>query len=410
MATFNIVLMTARSDRQGRAPLWQRITDASQSKTKSLGEKIKPSHWNGDKQVVRASHPDAGRINDKIATAKSGAAAETRRRTWEKRDLSAAAIADALWGGRAAGPQDFFAFADAWTDRLLAQDRIGYWKRARSVLKKLRATVGGPLPFSSFTSEVLEAHDRRMADELGNAPNTRVVAFRLIRTVVRRAIKDGVMEPWDDPFIRFTPPKETATDRGKLTVEEVDALFALELEEGSELDRTRDLYLFALYAAGVRFGDVASLRWSNVHQTEGGHRLRYRMSKTNAEKDLKLNARALSILGKYRGGGEPDGDALVFPLLSGYDLSTAKSRDDATSSRNVVVNRNLKVLAKLADVRSHLTFHTSRHTFADLARRNGADVYKVSKALGHSNLKVTTRYLAGFDSNATDDAIDTAFG
>lgn len=411
MATFNVVLLESRIDKRGRAPLYARVSDKRAHRTKSLSEKVRPSKWNGAKQEVRASHPDAERINADIAELKGRAAAELRRLAWEGGDTSAAALAAALWDEpEPSASDDFFAFAGRWADRLRAEGRIGYWKRARSVLKKFRATVAGPLPLDAFTAGVLERHDRRMADDLGNSPNTRVVAFRLLRTVVRRAIKEGVMEPWDDPFLRFTPPKETKTERGRLTIEDIARIEDLNLEPGSDLDVARDLYLFALYAAGVRFGDVVRLRWENVHEAGGGRRLQYRMGKTNAPQDLALNPKAVAILDKYRRDREPAPDDLVFPVIAGYDLSTAEARERAVSSRNVLVNRSLKGVARRAGVRTHLTFHTARHSFADLARRNGADVYKVSQALGHANLKVTSRYLSGFDSGAADEAVNIAFG
>ena len=41
-----------------------------------------------------------------------------------------------------------------------------------------------------------------------------------------------------------------------------------------------------------------------------------------------------------------------------------------------------------------LTFHIARHTWADLARKSGRDVYEISRGLAHSGLGVTERYLA----------------
>ena len=41
-----------------------------------------------------------------------------------------------------------------------------------------------------------------------------------------------------------------------------------------------------------------------------------------------------------------------------------------------------------------LTFHIARHTWADLARKSGRDVYEMGRGLAHSGLGITERYLA----------------
>jgi site-specific recombinase XerD len=52
-----------------------------------------------------------------------------------------------------------------------------------------------------------------------------------------------------------------------------------------------------------------------------------------------------------------------------------------------------------------VTFHTSRHTYATLLLTLGADIYTVSKLLGHSSIRITQRYAQIIDQKK-DDAID----
>lgn len=60
----------------------------------------------------------------------------------------------------------------------------------------------------------------------------------------------------------------------------------------------------------------------------------------------------------------------------------------------------LKKIAALAGVPLRLSFHMSRHSFADYGRKRGMSIYDISKALGHKNLQVTEWYLKEFDEES----------
>lgn len=49
--------------------------------------------------------------------------------------------------------------------------------------------------------------------------------------------------------------------------------------------------------------------------------------------------------------------------------------------------------------------HIARHSFANIARQKKANVYDISKALGHSSLKITENYLSKFDTTSQDETM-----
>ena len=57
-----------------------------------------------------------------------------------------------------------------------------------------------------------------------------------------------------------------------------------------------------------------------------------------------------------------------------------------------------------AGINKKVTFHVSRHTFATMMLTLGADLYTVSKLLGHTSVK-TTQIYAKIVNKKRDDAI-----
>ena len=57
------------------------------------------------------------------------------------------------------------------------------------------------------------------------------------------------------------------------------------------------------------------------------------------------------------------------------------------------VNKTLREHTKKAGIDKHLTYHSSRHTFATLLVIDKVDIYTISKYLGHKSVNMTQRYL-----------------
>ncbi len=191
----------------------------------------------------------------------------------------------------------------------------------------------------------------------------------------------------------------------RLSIHQIKLIENLQLEPISWLGIARDTFLFSFYNAGIRFGDLARLRWSHV--IDG--RLKYKMSKTGTGKNIMLLAPAKEILEKFKSDNKAK-DSFIFPLLNATYLNAKESViKRKISSMNVIVNKNLKKIAKLTGIEENIAFHIARHSFADYARSMNMNLYDISKALGHSDIVITQRYLKSFDETSLDESMKKLF-
>ena len=103
--------------------------------------------------------------------------------------------------------------------------------------------------------------------------------------------------------------------------------------------------------------------------------------------------------------GASDPDGLLFPIITLYDPSTPRKEVSAVSAQKSLVN---KYLQTCGDKWEPLvpSLHGTR---VDYSRTKGLDLFTISKALGHSSIKVTENYLKGFDQEALDEKLEAMF-
>jgi integrase/recombinase XerD len=124
---------------------------------------------------------------------------------------------------------------------------------------------------------------------------------------------------------------------------------------------------------GLRFVDVKALKWENIKDNV----LKVEQSKTKDKAtdggvvEITLNDTAIKLLGI-----PTKNEDLVFNLPT--HNSTVKSLD---------------YWAKRGGIEKHITFHVARHTFGTLLAHYETDVITISKLLGHTTLKHTSKYI-----------------
>ena len=57
----------------------------------------------------------------------------------------------------------------------------------------------------------------------------------------------------------------------------------------------------------------------------------------------------------------------------------------------------MKLIAKELELNKKVTTYFARHSFATVLRNSGVSMEFISEALGHTDMKTTKSYLAGFE-------------
>ncbi|WP_444647703.1 site-specific integrase [Flavobacterium columnare] len=123
---------------------------------------------------------------------------------------------------------------------------------------------------------------------------------------------------------------------------------------------------------GQRWSDINAMVWSEVRDEDNGiSRVNFRQEKTEGVEYLYISKQARELLGERQHPSER-----VFKGLK----------------YGAVYNNEIVRWCNRAGISKHITFHSARHTNAVLLLENGADIYTVSKRLGHREIRTTAIY------------------
>lgn len=209
-----------------------------------------------------------------------------------------------------------------------------------------------------------------------------------LRTALNEAVREGLME--SNPWNLLELPEKIKVPESKrefLTIEEVQRM----IDTPFFNEQVRQAFLFSCFC-GLRISDIRKLCWSDINKSSGQWSVAVVMTKTSNPVYIPLSRQAVKWLPKQ---GDVDGKVLVF--------------DQLPNASNLCVN--LKNWAKAAGVRKNISMHVARHTCATMLLTLGADIYTVSKILGHRSVRATQIYAKIIDKKK-DKAIallDNAF-
>jgi integrase/recombinase XerD len=225
------------------------------------------------------------------------------------------------------------------------------------------------------------AHLRRYITELrgrGLSARSTARALAALRGLFRHLLELGTTK--EDPTLELESPKLMRPLPHFLSSEEVDALLATP-DAAKPLGLRDRAMLETLYATGVRVSELVSLTLGQLRLDPGYVKV---WGKGGKERIVPVGSKAREWLARYLDGARPALD---------------KRHQDAVflTVRGVAMTRQcfwqlVKKYGRTGGVRTHLSPHVLRHSFATHLLEHGADLRAVQAMLGHADISTTEIY------------------
>ena len=238
--------------------------------------------------------------------------------------------------------------------------------------------------FTDYLRQMPKASKYGVLKTGGRLSNNSVVSYYgTLRTAINRAYKEGIITVNPTKEFDFASKvRQEPSRREYLTIDELKTLINTECRH----EIVKRAFLFSCLC-GLRVSDIRKLRWCDLQRSGGRVRIEITMQKTKEPIYLPLSNEALKWM--------PERED--------------KAADDPVFNLPSNINQYLRPWAEAAGITKRFTFHTARHTFATMMLTLGADLYTVSKLLGHTSVRMTQVY-AKIINQKKDEAVNLVNG
>lgn len=250
------------------------------------------------------------------------------------------------------------------------KDSLNNYNNWYSTFQHLKKIVSPNLTFNevdeNFVKEVRRYFESKAITK-SNLPlsqNSKYSYFNKFKASIRRAFEEGYLAVNYASKVKSFAQSES--QREYLTFDELQKL----AKTNCKYEVLKKAFLFSCLS-GLRWSDINTLIWSEVRDEGDFFKVNFRQEKTEGVEYLYISKQARELLGERK--------SMTDRVFKGLKYGA-------------VYNTEIVRWCNRAGVFKHITFHSARHTNAVLLLENGADIYTVSKRLGHSEIRTTAIY------------------
>ena len=253
------------------------------------------------------------------------------------------------------------------------------------------------LSFKNLNVTLLESYEAHLRGR-GNQDSGIANRMRTLRAIYNSAIRNGIVKKDYYPFDKYKISKLKSKGlKRALSRQEIKKMLDVNIVERPDLVEVKNYFTFSYFTRGINFVDMMKLKRESVM----GDKFEYIRSKTKGRFIVKILPPVRTILDYYMSRNSITD--YVFPILLKNDLTPIQieNRKHKTLSK---FNKDLKELAKFAEVDKNVTSYVIRHSFATNSKQIGISTDIISQSMGHSNVNITNSYLKDFEDDIIDDA------
>lgn len=253
-----------------------------------------------------------------------------------------------------------YSVAEFIRERMKSLNSDNTYEHHELLLKRLEE-FGTIKTFDDLTYINLLDFDKFLRKTINSQPTLykRHAAFRYY---ISMAIKSGLCK--HNPYDEFKAVRGKSKEPTWLSETEIKLIEDWK-PVSEKLERIRDIFIFQCYT-GLAYVDVFNFDKSKIEIQNGSEVIRSSRKKTGEAYIFLLLPKAKAILEKYE---------YKLPVIT-----------------NQKYNDYLKLIGAGAGISKVLTSHVARHTYGTYLINNGISILTVSKALGHSNTRMSEHY------------------
>jgi integrase/recombinase XerD len=270
---------------------------------------------------------------------------------------------------------------------LKSQRRAGRTEKTVGAAQRILEGLEKRLPGGTLVGQIEPLHVERYVaapkpNKQPKAPATRRRYLAVLGHFFGFCQRQGYLR--SDPSAGVEAPTTPTNRRDHVSPSEAEAMLrkldAAETLAGQPMAWLRDWIEFGL-GTGLRPGEQAGLRWSDVRM--GEREIRVRGTKTAGSlRIVPVHGQALAVLERRQLTRKSEGGGLVFTGTGGREVSLG------------YLTKRLKKLAEKAEVPKNVTAYSLRHSYGtrmiaggvpilDLAHLMGTSVEMIEKHYGH---------------------------
>ena len=399
-ATISVICNKFKVLKNGECPIMLRVAKDGKRSMKSLGVSVNPAYWDFSKNCPKKNCPNRVMLMQLISQTLAEYQGKMMVAKLKGEEISASSVvADCKLSKCHITVENYIT---KHIQELRDSGKVGNSYAYLNLRTTLQNFYGKKLNFTFNAVDVsfcnkFEAWMRKNKFE----DTTMHYYFRTLRATYNKAVEANCAVREKSPFVEYKLSRfSTKTKKRALSKESVKKILKMDCSDMSEKARlAHDVFSFSYYCGGISLVDVANLTPDNI--IDG--RLIYERQKTHGMINLVMLDEAKTIIERYATYQKRAG--YLFPILDNRKHITPMQKFNRVRKLCCQLNKELHKIAANLKIKEDVTTYVARHSFATVLKKSGVNIGIISQALGHQDIKTTQVYLAQFDDEQVDVAM-----